>query len=402
MPKTLKIFVLLISVFGLCFFSLYITDWLFIPKGFNLFKYLLRDFLLVISLFLIWKFLLIIVHDSRNGSVKNGISIVGILISLIIVLEIGFSFASLSVGDEKTLIGKNWFNYYWNVNDFGYRDKNIAEIDRPNKKNIFIIGDSYVAGHGLKKEEQRFSNILRSELKDCSDIFNLGVCGADTKDEYDFLLSFPIKPDLIILSYVINDIYTVLDKKDIYKILKVNPKNTLNLRRVKKDSGFLSTYSFLFNFVDFLISEQIRKQSFKTLSDKYPSPEELFESEEGKAIELSYYTNDSLVKLQLGRIDNFIQYAAFNKIDLIVIIFPISDDYVMDYSNKIANEPIAEFLEKKGISVINFTSSLKRIPENQRHVNKFDSHPGVYSNKIIADTLRKHIISRGLYSKLCQ
>lgn len=401
MRNIIKLTAMIIFAAVLCFFSLFLTDWLYNPKGFNLFKYLFRDFLLIIAMFVSWKAVLLLVPSLKNEIIKNLVGVTVVFFSLILLLEIFFSFVLLSGGGEKTLVGKNWFNYYWKINELGYRDNSPKEIDRADKKNIFIIGDSYVAGHGLKKESQRFSNILRSELKDCADVFNLGVCGADTKEEFGFLASFPVKPDLVILSYVNNDIYKILDKEDIYKILKTNPKKDNNLRKFIRTPGFLSAHSFFLNFLDFILFVRNRDQTFKTLVNKYSSPENLFESEDGKALELTYYINDSLMKLQLSNLDKFIQYSDSNNIDLLVVLFPLSDDRVIDYTNKTANEPIAEYIENKGISVINFTSSLKTIPEEDRHVNKFDPHPGIFTNKVIADTLKKRIMSEGFLEKNC-
>lgn len=401
MRNFFTITVLLSIAVGLLLFSLGLTDWLYTPKGFNFLKYSFRAILLTGSLFVFWKAVLKIVSISKNEIVKNALGLLGILFSLFILLEICFSFVLLSGGGEKTLVGKNWFNYYWKVNDLGYRDENPKDIDRAGKKNILIIGDSYVAGHGLKEENQRFSNILRTELKDCSDVFNLGVCGADTRDEFGFLTSFPVKPDLIILSYVNNDIDKIVEKKDLLKILKTNPTTILNLRKFKSKSGFLSSHSFFLNFIDFMLFERKRDGTFKDLLEKYSSAEKIFESEEGKLIELSYYTNDSLMKLQLKNIDKFIDYSINNHVDILFILFPKTDDRVIDYTNKTANEPIAEYLQNKGIEVINLTHSLKGIKENERHVNKFDPHPGIYTNMVIADTIKKHLSARDLINKLC-
>ena len=401
MRNFFTITVLLSIAVGLLLFSLGLTDWLYTPKGFNFLKYSFRAILLTGSLFVFWKAVLKIVSISKNEIVKNALGLLGILFSLFILLEICFSFVLLSGGGEKTLAGKNWFNYYWKVNDLGYRDENPKDIDRAGKKNILIIGDSYVAGHGLKEENQRFSNILRTELKDCSDVFNLGVCGADTRDEFGFLASFPIKPDLIILSYVNNDIDKILEKKELFKFLKIDPRKNSTLRKFKNRSGLLDSHSFFLNFVDFIVFEWQKDRAFKALTEKYSTTKKFLESEEGKLIELTYYTNDSLMKLQLNNIDKFIDYSITNHVDILFILFPKSDDRVIDYTNKTANEPIAEHLKNKEIEVINLTQTLKRIKESERHVNKFDPHPGIYTNEVIADTIKKHLYAKGMINKLC-
>jgi len=348
---------------------------------------------------LFWNGILRIVSVLRNEMIKNIIGLAGAMISLLIILEISFSFVMISAGGEKTLVGKNWFNYYWKENKLGYRDNDPTEIDRPDKKNILVIGDSYVAGHGLKKESERFSNVIRNELRDCADVFNLGICGADTKDEFSFLTNFPVKPDLIILSYVNNDIYNILDKNEILKILKINPINKTYLNRYSSKSEFIKSNSFVINSIDYMLFEQKKNQEFNALISNYSSLDELFKSEEGRSLELSYYNNDSLMKIQLNNIEKFIQYANENNFKILFILFPILNDQIIDYSNRIANEPIAEYIINRGGHVINLTKCLKNISEDRRHVNKYDSHPGVYTNSVIADTIINKLVQLKLYNK---
>ena len=91
----------------------------------------------------------------------------------------------------------------------GYRDSEPkSENEKPN---VLIIGDSFVAGHGIKYEEM-FSNILKNKLKEEYNIFNLGVCGSHTDREFDSLLNYPIKADIIILGYYHNDIESAMIK----------------------------------------------------------------------------------------------------------------------------------------------------------------------------------------------
>lgn len=69
------------------------------------------------------------------------------------------------------------------------------------------MGDSFAAGHGLDKTDERFSDQLELKLgADKYAVYNLGVSGSDTRDEFQRLQKFPVKPDVLVLEYFPNDI----------------------------------------------------------------------------------------------------------------------------------------------------------------------------------------------------
>jgi hypothetical protein len=388
-----------ILFFGLLIFSLHLTDWLFNPKGFNIFKYSLRALLLLVSLLFFWKMILGITKENNNKSLKNTLSFISIFYSTIILLEIFFSFLPLSCSGENVLVSQNWFNYYWVENHLGYRDKNSEETDRAGKKNILIIGDSYTAGHGLNDADKRFSNILQQQVSCCADVFNLGVCGADTDNEFQFLTTFPVKPDLIIVAHVNNDIYTVLEKKQILEILKLDTQYKSHKKRFKRSENYFLKHSFLLNFIDYLLIERNKEKHLAPLADKFPTIEQFLDSDEARGIEMCYYKNDSLMNLQLKRIDKFIAYSTSNNVPLLFILFPKMNDVVIDFTDRTANQPIARYLRQRGIPAINLTSILKPIEERKRMVGKFDSHPGLYTNSVVADTLKKYLAASQILEK---
>src|SRR4051812_41968705 len=60
-----------------------------------------------------------------------------------------------------TLGSQGWFKKYWKpINKDGYRDVEWDARDTAGKNIIFVVGDSFVAGQGIKKVRDRFSNRL--------------------------------------------------------------------------------------------------------------------------------------------------------------------------------------------------------------------------------------------------
>ena len=99
---------------------------------------------------------------------------------------------------------QRWFEKNWKVNSLGYRD--IEHDSYDNRQIIFVVGDSFVAGHGIARPGDRFSDLLQKRLGDRYVVVNIAQNGWNTPEEYQAIISYPRKPNRIILSYFINDI----------------------------------------------------------------------------------------------------------------------------------------------------------------------------------------------------
>jgi hypothetical protein len=87
-------------------------------------------------------------NPTKKVIVNFSISIFSTLY-ILIVLEGIFAYAFVqSDGFGFTLASKRWSHNYWNpINSYGYRDYEPEWRD----KIVFVVGDSFVAGHGIKK-----------------------------------------------------------------------------------------------------------------------------------------------------------------------------------------------------------------------------------------------------------
>src|SRR4029079_8000931 len=68
----------------------------------------------------------------------------------------------------QTLASNRWLHlYFWNhVNALGYRDvEHPPELFR-SRRSVLVLGDSFVAGYGIKDPRDRFSDILQQRLGD--------------------------------------------------------------------------------------------------------------------------------------------------------------------------------------------------------------------------------------------
>ena len=86
--------------------------------------------------------------------------------------------------------------------DFGgkveYRDRTWTDADVQGKTKIMVIGDSFVAGHGLCDVKDRATNILQDKLGSGYAVFNVAVNGWDTPEETFYPPLYPYQPNVVL------------------------------------------------------------------------------------------------------------------------------------------------------------------------------------------------------------
>jgi len=101
-----------------------------------------------------------------------------------------------------------------NINDLGFRSRHLGPIPprSPDTVRIAVIGDSETFCWALNYEDcfpGRLENVLNQSFPDSSfEVLGFGVAGTNTLDHEQWLreIVLPLAPDLVILSYVMNDI----------------------------------------------------------------------------------------------------------------------------------------------------------------------------------------------------
>ncbi len=100
------------------------------------------------------------------------------------------------------------------INSDGFRDDE-HKVKKPNGVyRIFIIGDSMTMAEQVQLDET-FTRKLQEKLGDKYEIFNLGVSGYGTKQEFEFykLVAEKYNPDMVIYMYTPNDLVDNLEHK---------------------------------------------------------------------------------------------------------------------------------------------------------------------------------------------
>jgi hypothetical protein len=330
----------------------------------------LISFLLVSAVLLIWAQILRTVwtRTSRVRSLLINVSIsVSSIIYLFLALEVIF-YTSVAVSDTFgfTLASRRWEAKYWRpINSFGYRDVTHSPSEFGSKQVLFVVGDSFVAGHGIAQTENRFSNILQTNLASQYVVVNIARNGWDTADEYQAILSYPYKPKKIILSYYINDILGAASRLGYGSPVRVEPPHNLALRFVIDHSYVLNfTYWRLYRFHH----KNLGKQYWEFLRNSYSSPH-IWEEHEG----------------ELSRI---VTYTQSEGIDLSVVVFPNLREVK---ASAVFTSKVADFFEKHRVRVLNLEPLLEDRDPMTLVVNSMDAHPSEALNREVAELLTRTI-----------
>ena len=143
----------------------------------------------------------------RRGYANAALLVFSLLYLSIAVEGVFRYFVIVSDGGGQTLSAKKWVRKYWKpVNEYGFRDIRHTGESLYGRNVIVVLGDSFAAGFGVKDHRDRFSDRLGASLGRSWAVINMGFAGWSTRDEINALMRYPHKPDMVILSYFVNDI----------------------------------------------------------------------------------------------------------------------------------------------------------------------------------------------------
>ncbi|MBK8672751.1 MAG: SGNH/GDSL hydrolase family protein [Bacteroidetes bacterium] len=294
-------------------------------------------------------------------------------------IELYLSVMPPSQGNGEAFVSKLWFQKYWEVNNYKYRDRAFKIESVSNKNIILYVGDSYVAGHGIKKTSQRTPNLLELLLKNKYYIINGGRNGIGTRDEFKIIRNFPISPKLIILTHVSNDINDVKSENELNNRKNTSPSRLINFLYKNSRNSFFFDLIYIFK----------KNQSFF-------KNEQSESGIETKRFDYEYYKVDSLQKLHFNDLKTIVDYVTDSiKSKIVILTYPEGDDNTIDSSNFYINQKIAShFKDEKNVFIFNTTALFKRVNQKGRVVNMFDGHPSAQMNKIIADSLFQFLVTK--------
>ncbi|MEM0998765.1 MAG: GDSL-type esterase/lipase family protein [Bacteroidota bacterium] len=376
---------LLVAVFLLLLLAIGGMAW-FIMQTWPLspFRIGLRIGLIGVTLLVLLRLMhLLLIRIELPNRRKNLVMVIGGLFFGVLVMEIPFMFIPYSHGNGNTYSSRIWFDRYWELNRFGYRDAEWELNGNSTRPRLFVLGDSFVAGHGIEDPAERFSDRLAARLNSQIQVFNLGKNGANTRAQFDSLDAFPLVPQILILSHIPNDIEGLrMPRKSegshypqpIYRG-SVPPF----LEVLSRGSFFLNYGYWKFNgFIEgFEVNEE--KERTADFGDHY----------------IRLYDEAAVARVHRRHLEMIIDWCRHRQVKLLVLTFPELFESGIDFSQSHVNEPLAEWLTERNIPVVHAYDVIRGLPEADRIVNYNDLHPSAAAHAAVAEQLRWELARLG-------
>jgi hypothetical protein len=299
-------------------------------------------------------------------SVLIKLSVTGFtLLIMFIIFEIVFQYIYVqSANFSFTLSSRKWLEKYWHpVNAFGYRD--VDHDHGAGKKVLFVVGDSFVAGYGLEDYRMRFSNILAEKLGGRWDVVNIARNGWDTMKAYDAIRAYPHEPDMILLSYHMNDIAGAAMQAGIRLPFQTRPP-----------SRFVRLFVDRSYFVNFLYWRYFRYSAMDRTVKTY------FHYL-GQA-----YFNPAAWRIHQGTLTDLVDYTKERNIPLAVLVFPDLSD--IGKTKKFTSK-VVDLMRDRHIKVIDLAEILEGRDAETLVVSKIDAHPSPLLHREIGERLYQEL-----------
>jgi hypothetical protein len=227
-----------------------------------------------------------------------------------------------------------------------------------------------VAGLGICDAKNRFGDVLQTKLGDGYAVFNVAEPGWETPDEIRYPPLYPYRPDIVVLSYFVNDIQAaMIAKHPTERIIASTPwwANTL------------LGQSFLLDYVYWQI---IYKQLI--YRNQYQA------SEEGgwKTVLDSYFLPD-VWELHKSELMQLIAWARQGNRPVIAIIWPRLDNIASSVKQVALVEDV---FKSNGVTVVNALDLVGDEPPAALVVSNTDAHPNENVQRRAADALYQAIL----------
>lgn len=306
---------------------------------------------LTISLSLLYKKIWRTPSRLRTYSINTVLLIFTLLFSLLII-EIGcYTFLVHSDSFSFTLANQRWFEKYWYpINQLGYRDVDYPAEKIENSHLIFVVGDSFVAGQGIKNYQDRFSNRLQAELGDDWLVLNIAQVGWSTTDELHAVTTHPDKPEILIWSYFVDDIRETANRsREPFRFTELITSPPILLQPIVEKSYF----------ANFFYWRWYRRY--------HQEPESVY----WKKLQY-FYEHEEIWRIHEQELTSIINYATKQNIPIIPLVFP--NLIALEQSKPITTK-VLKLFQTLGTQPIDMTPLLNAQPTAELVVNTMDAHP---------------------------
>lgn len=323
---------------------------------------------------LVWGCIILFSYETSRDEVramgaklsKSKLSGVMVTVTMLLTLFV-FGEAALRIfyvtTDAYTFTSMNyyWYEnfYYPTLNSLGFRDHEPSD-DNTNVR-IGVLGDSFTVGQGVNNLDDTFPQVLERSLGSGFDVNVIAKSGWDSDIHLVGLQQYPYQPNIVVLSYYLNDIDWLLEDTPF------NPNANFSFPQNPLAAWFVRTF-FAPNYIYYNVLQYTsggRTQDFAT---------DL----------VSAHLDETIWAQQAQMLDNIAWWTREHEMRLVVLIWP--QLAAIDASVP-ATTRVADFFRAQGVEVVDLTDKLRQYPTTRLIVNNFDTHPGVLAQQIAAEQL---------------
>lgn len=335
--------------------------------------------LLTVGIFYIVAHILVFLPAARRSFPRlcqNAASVFLVCDSMLAgVLLLELYFAAIhdqSDGFNLTRSGRQWFERHWKpVNSLGYRDAEPA-APAPGQRTVMILGDSFAAGHGIERAENRFSDVAARALGPGWKVYNVSQPGWDTVDEAKAMRAFPVKPDVVVLCYYLNDIFHAANEAKYPLTFSVN-----------LPTGFMKELVGVSALADYAYWRLARGGNLSGGAGTF------WDTLKGA------YADPAVWGIHAKALEDIAAYCRENRITLVAVVFPMLQ--APAESAPITGK-VAGALAAMGADVIDLTPAMQGRPARELVVNTLDAHPNEAVHRQVGEMLagRMHTLEASL------
>jgi lysophospholipase L1-like esterase len=293
-------------------------------------------------------------HNTSDLAAVNG----HLSSSIVIILSILFTLTSAELwlrwfpdSDNMgtTLSAQAWMRKCWRTGPDGYREQ-----PRPNGgSTVIVLGDSFAAGYGLCDPGARFGNHLAAQLGARASVYVVAENGADTRREWDLLQSFSHRPDVLVLSYLGNDIDGVAARQGL-RPSDLPPPGAIVREAIER--------SYLVSLIYW------RNRNMSGYMEYYRRA----------------WASPDVVREHLQDLDRFFSLG----IPTVVVIWPIAVDPRVSSSYE---DMVTERVRAQGGIPVRVSDLIADLPVSRQVVSSHDAHPSAEVHRRVGEALRKAI-----------
>jgi hypothetical protein len=239
-------------------------------------------------------------------------------------------------------------------------------------QHIVFVGDSFTFGHGIRRTEDRFSNLIGAELAHSQPgrfvVTNIADAGTEPHWVETLLKSvFAERLPVHTVVYVVclNDIET-FDKR--YKDMSGELGSHFPTNFLLKDTYF-------FNLVYF----RMKQASIAGVRDYYSYLQDSYTSEAWNGMRAKF--------------EDVRQLCADNGAELRMVVFPFLHNLGSDYPFGEAHRRIAEYCRESQIKFLDLKDVLEPHASAGLTVNRFDAHPNEKAHALAAEAIRQRLLA---------